>query len=275
VAELTGETHDYWVKPARSWALRASPLRPAPEDLEIYEREIRQWHETARSVPLRALLLGVTPEIAAMSWPAGTQLLAADLSRPMIRGVWPGLGHMVVCATWVALPLADGMQDLVLGDGSFSVLAGAAYAAMSQSLRRVVRPRGLVLMRFYTRPDRPEAPASAFADLRAGRIGSLHAFKWRLAMALHGSLEAGVRLGDIWDAWHDAVPHPEDLARERGWPLPVVLTMDDFREADTRYTFPTLSEARAVMAAGFEEVSCHFPTYELGERCPILAFRPR
>jgi hypothetical protein len=29
------------------------------------------------------------------------------------------------------------------------------------------------------------------------------------------------------------------------------------------------------MAAEFEEVSCHFPRYELGERCPILAFGPR
>jgi SAM-dependent methyltransferase len=250
-------------------------LRPAPEDLAIYGREIRRWHEATRPVPLHALLLGVTPELAAMPWPAGTQLLAADLSRPMIRGVWPGLGHMAVCATWLALPLADCTQDLVLGDGSLSAITGDAYAAMSRSLRRVVRPRGLVLMRFYTRPDRPEAPASAFADLRAGRIGSFHAFKWRLAMALHGSLDAGVRLRDIWDAWRDAVPHPEELARDRGWPLPVVLTMGDFRGIDTRYTFPTLAEARAVMAAGFEEVACHFPAYELGERCPILAFRPR
>jgi hypothetical protein len=277
VAELTDEAHDYWVKPARSWALRASPLRPSPEDVGIYEREIRRWHEAKRPVPLHALLLGVTPEIAAMPWPAGAQLLAADLSRPMIRGVWSGaaLGHMAVCADWLALPLPDRTQDLVLGDGCFSALTFDEYPAMSRGLRRAVHPQGLVLMRFFARPDRPETPASVFADLRAGRIGSFHAFKWRLAMALHGGLEAGVRLADIWNVWHDAIPHPEDLARERGWPLPVVLTVNDFRGIDTRYTFPTLAEARAVMAGGFEEVSCHFPTYELGERCPILAFRPR
>ena len=268
---------DYWVKPAQSWALRASPLRPSPEDVGIYEHEFRRWHAAMLPVPLHALLLGVTPEIAAMSWPAGAQLLAADLSRPMIRGVWPGaaLGHMAVCADWLDLPLPDRTQDLVLGDGSFSALTGDAYTAMVESLRRIVCRQGLVLMRFFTRPDRSEAPADAFADLSAGRIGSFHAFKWRLAMALHGSLDAGVRLADIWDAWHDAVPDPQEVARERGWPLPVVLTIDDFRGSATRYTFPTLSEARAAMADGFEEVSCRFPTYELGERCPILAFRPR
>ena len=268
---------DYWIRPAQSWALRASPLRPAPEDVEIYEREFRRWHEATRPVPLHALLLGVTPEIATMSWPAGTRLLAVDRSQAMIRGVWPGaaLGHMAVCSAWAALPLPDRTQDLLIGDGSFSALTADAYTAMMQNLRRVIRPQGLVLMRFFTRPDRPEAPASAFADLRAGRIGSFHAFKWRLAMALHGSLDAGVRLADIWSAWHDAIPDPEEVARERGWPLPAVLTIDDFRGVGARYTFPTLAEARAVMAAGFEEASCHFPTYELGERCPILVFRPR
>src|SRR5262249_37420376 len=150
-----------------------------------------------------------------------------------------------------------------------------AYGALARSVRRVVRPRGLVLMRFFTRPEHSEPAEQVFSDLRAGRIGSFHAFKWRLAMALHGSLGAGVRLCDIWNAWHDGISRPEELARERGWPLPVVLTIDDFRGVEARYTFPTLAEARAAMAGGFEEVSRTFPKYELGERCPILAFRPK
>ena len=70
-------------------------------------------------------------------------------------------------------------------------------------------------------------------------------------------------------------PRPEELARSLNWPLPEVLTMDDFRGVAARYTFPTLEEARTTMATGFEEVACHFPDYELGERCPTLAFRPR
>jgi hypothetical protein len=99
-------------------------------------------------------------------------------------------------------------------------------------------------------------------------------FKWRLAMALHGGLEEGVRLADIWDAWHAAVPRPDELARRLGWPLPEILTMDDFRNVQARYTFPTLAEVRAFAAARFEERGCHFPEYELGERCPTLVLRP-
>ena len=243
----------------------------------IYESGFRRWYAAERPDRLRALLLGVTPEIAAMPWPAGTLLLAVDRSQAMIRGVWPGaaFGQLAVCARWRVLPLADGRQDIVLGDGCFSAVTFDEYAALANSLHRALQRRGLVLMRFFTRPERPETPAHVFAELHAGGIGSFHAFKWRLAMALHTSLDAGVRLADIWDAWHAAVPRPEEVAQSRGWPLPVVLTIDDFRGVSERYTFPTLSEARAAMAGGFEEVSCDFPGYELGERCPIMAFRPR
>jgi SAM-dependent methyltransferase len=219
----------------------------------------------------------VTPEIATMPWTPGTRLVAADESRAMIRGVWPGapLGHLAVCARWEALPLADGTRHVVIGDGCLSALTAPRYDAMVRSLRRVLRPRGLLLLRFFTRPRRPEAPAQVFDDLLAGRIGNFHVFKWRLAMALHAGLSEGVRLADIWEAWHAAVPRPDELARTLGWPLPVILTIDDFHGLDARYTFPTLGEAREAMAAGFREVACHFPAYELGERCPILAFHPR
>jgi hypothetical protein len=272
-----GAPDDHWVKPAQSWALRGSPLRPAPEDVRIYEREFRRWHAAARPDPLHGLLLGVTPEIATMPWPPETCLIAADESRAMIRGVWPGaaLGQAAVCARWQALPLADGTQHVVIGDGCLSALTEGRYETMRRSLRRVLDPRGLLLLRFFTRPDRSEPVANVFDDLLAGRIGNFHVFKWRLAMAQHGSLSDGVRLADVWDVWHAAVPRPEDLARNLGWPLPVILTIDDFQGVAAYYTFPTLAEARRVMSDGFEEVACHFPAYELGERCPIIAFRPR
>ncbi|MCC7484165.1 MAG: methyltransferase domain-containing protein [Burkholderiales bacterium] len=268
---------DNWTRPAKSWALRASPLRPAAEDIAVYRREIRSWHGAVAPGGVAALLLGVTPEIATMDWPAGTRLTAVDVSRAMIGGVWPGAsrGQAAVCARWAKLPFPDGSHQVAIGDGCYSVLTADAYEATTRSLRRVLRPDGLLVLRWFTRPERPEAPARVFADLAAGRIGSFHAFKWRLAMALHDTLAAGVRLSDIWEVWHAAVPHPERLAAERGWPLPVVGTIDDFRGLATRYTFPTLAEARSTLSDAFDEAACHFPSYELGERCPVIAYRPR
>ena len=172
---------EHWVGLAQSWDLRGSPLRPAEEDIRILGREFRQWHDATKPGGVRVLLLGVTPEIASMQWPAATHLLAVDQAAVMIRYVWPGaaLGYSAVCAKWARLPL------------------------------------------------------------------------------------------------HAMVPEPAALAQRLNWHLPEIRTIDDYRDIPARCTFPTLRETRAALANEFEEIACHFPRYELGERCPTLAFRPR
>jgi hypothetical protein len=223
------------------------------------------------------MLLGVTPEIALMHWPPPTRVVAVDRSHTMIRKVWPGgpLGHAAVCADWSMLPLRNGSQDIVAGDACFSSLAyPGEYSALVREIRRVIATRGVVVMRFFVRPEMREQPERVFDHLRQGRIGNFNVFKWRLAMALHGSLDQGVRLSDIWEAWHAAVPNPALLARELGWPLDAVTAIDAYRGNDTRYTFPTLAEARTTMSAGFRETGAFTPPYELGDRCPTLTFQP-
>jgi len=274
---MSDRPRDHWVNLAKSWDLRKSPLRPAPEDIRIVENEVRRWYTSVQPGQIAAAVLGATPELARMSWPRAPRLLAIDKSQAMLRGVWPGaaLGCGTVCAEWTALPLADASLDLILGDGCFSAVTGDKYRPFSRAMRRVIRGTGRVFMRYFLRPERSEPVSGIVADLWAGRIGNVHSFKWRLSMALHGTLAEGVRLDRIWDAWHEAVPEPERLAKNLDWPLPEILTMDDFRGVAARYTFPTLAEARAAVSGEFEEIACHYPSYELGERCPTLVLRPR
>lgn len=267
----------HWQKNAERWRLQESPGRPNAEDVAFYEDAVTQWREGSRSASPLALVLGVTPEIALMRWPAGIRVVAADQSWGMIRGVWPGAsrGFPAACARWTALPFRDASTDVAIGDGCFSSLSGAAYKVMAQSIRRVLRADGVLVMRYFNRPERPEPVPEVFADLFAGRIGSFFAAKWRLAMALHGTLDEGVRLGDVWDAWHAAVPEPDRLAKRLDWSLDKILMMDLYRDSGIRFTFPTLAEARAALQGDFEEIACRFPGYELGERCPTLVLRPR
>src|SRR5688572_33055129 len=114
---------DHWIRLAQSWQLRASPLRPAQEDIRILEHEFRKWHENTRPARVRALLLGVTPGIATMPWPAASPILAAGYTRDMLRAAWPGaaLGLQPVWARWRAVPRADATQDRHLGVGSVTV----------------------------------------------------------------------------------------------------------------------------------------------------------
>jgi len=268
---------DHWNEHARQWNLIGAPLRPVPEDIRVLERELRSWQAHSGIVAPRALLCGVTPEIARMQWPRGAQLIAIDHSMPMIAGVWPtgAVSGSVVCGDWLELPLADATQHVLVGDGCCSLLIGhVRYAAFAAELRRVAAPDALLMMRYFIRPERSEPVGDVVEDLWQKRIGNFHVFKWRLAMALHGTLEEGVRLGDIWNVWQDAVPDPVRLAEFLDWPLPVVNTIHNYRGVDSRYSFPTLAEARALVGA-FDEVAIHIPKYELGERCPTLLLRAR
>ena len=267
---------DHWNQHARQWSLIGSPLRPVAEDIALLETEIREWCvHTAATAP-KALLCGVTPEVACMRWPAGTRLVAVDHSRPMISGVWPAAEApgVAVCGDWLKLPLANASRQLLIGDGCYSLLVGRSqYAAFAAELRRVATGDALLAMRYFVRPESAETIAHVIDDLQQQRIGNFHAFKWRLAMALHGTLEQGVRLGDVWTAWHDVVPDPEKLAAHLGWPVDVVNTINNYRNVDTRYSFPTLTEVRACTGE-FAIEAMHVPAYELGERCPTLIMRP-
>jgi SAM-dependent methyltransferase len=269
---------DHWNQHAQQWQWIASPLRPTREDIAFAERAVNGWHRKNQSPVVNVLLLGVTPEIALMQWPASTQLVAVDHSQAMIDGVWPGdtPARAARCAEWVRLPLPDASQHIVIGDGCFNALLYPdQYRAAVDEARRVLLDNGIFVIRFFLRPGISERVDTVIGDLLHGRIGNFHVFKWRLAMALHGNLEEGVRLADIWDAWHSAVPDPESLAVKLDCPREILRTIDNYRDVETRYTFPTLAEARAAFAFAFIEAESFSPRYELGDRCPTLVFRPR
>jgi len=268
------ETMDHWHKHAHQWQHVGPPLRPCDKDIQYLEQAV-----SARSEAVHALLLGVTPEIAAMRWPPRTRLTATDRNLGMIRTIWPGTQAPkkgVACADWLRLPFADGTFDMVVGDGCFTLFSYPEdYRALAASIRRVLKQSGLFCMRYFLRPDTPEDIEQVFDDLHNGDIGNFHVLKWRLAQALHGGIEQGVRLANVWDTWHRQGLDVDTLAREQGWTPESILTINAYRGVDTYYTFPTLREIRAVMDDWFAETGIYYGNYELGERCPMVTYRAR
>jgi SAM-dependent methyltransferase len=263
-----------WATHARHWGLLGPPLRPSPEDIATIER-------VARGVNARrALLLGVTPEIATCAWPDRAELVAVDSSEAMIASVWPAPSvrarARALKGDWRALPIDDRSVDFVVGDGVFTVLD---YPAGARSLfaesDRVLAKGGHLVVRAFVSPATREDPRAIVDDLRSGRIHGFHAFRWRLAMALQASTEAGAKVADVWRTWHELVPDPRATFATLGWSETLLETIDVYRDSPVTYWFPSIEELAHLASSRFDHASTHLQRYELGERCPTLVFRAK
>jgi SAM-dependent methyltransferase len=259
---------DHWPLHARQWALVGPPLRPCAEDVRAVASAIG-----SRPPPSRALLLGVTPELASLAWPAGTSLVAADRSADMIGAIFPGPSERgrAIQADWRALPFADGSFDVAVGDGCLSNLPYPdGYHGFAREVGRVLAPGGVLVLRLFAAPERAESLDDVARDLRDGRIGSFHALKWRLAMAVQPP-DRNVPVEEILRALDRVAP---DRAR-LPWPADVVGTIEAYRGSPLVYSFPTLAEARRAMSGHLAERAIVTPGYELGDRCPIVTLTAR
>ncbi len=270
---------DVWVDRSLQWPKLGPPLRPAPQDVDFCRRAVADAFGETATPASRALLLGVTPEVATMPWPEGSGLLALDSSAAMIRNVWPHgsvTNATVALGDWTRMPVRDEAYDIAIGDGSLGSLTyPEPLLTFIRELRRVLRDGGTLVTRVFARPESPDSVAAIFEDVLSGRSRNFNLFRWRLAMALHGDLAAGTRYGDVWDAWHDHVADPHALASELGWDPHVLQIMEGYKGAEFRTIFPTIRELRELLAEWFEPTACFVPEYEDGDRYPTLVFRAR
>ena len=264
----------YWDQIALHWRV-PEPLAPGRADIDWFERQAARH---AAGSP-RATLLGVTAGIAAMRWPAGTRLVAADWSTNMLRLVWPGGGAAAaacaICADWRELPFASGTVDLVAGDGCYTAMGTLdGAAALNAEMRRVLRPGGAVLMRCFCRPARGLEVDGLFARLRAGGFRNLDLFRWLLAMALQGGT-GGVPVQVIGEQWARRMPDARALQARMGWTDDALANMERMATSTMTYSFATLEDLVRIGAPAFEVLERDTPDYAWGELFPHIVLRAR
>jgi SAM-dependent methyltransferase len=265
-----------WVGLAAHWHAVATPLRPGDCDAAYVQRVIATVGR--RVADMRVLLLGVTPELSGLSYPPHARLLAVDFSAEMLAALWTparGCASIATRGRWESLPVAPGSIDLVLMDASFCALPDVrSMRRVLATVAQAMRPRARLCGRSFVAPARPERLADILRDMHAGRAGSVHAAKWRIAMSLQGASEHGVALADVWRVFE----HAGDLrvlGALNGWSEASMRTLDAYRGASSRLCFPTLELTRRLFGTHFDEIDFRVPDYELGERCPMFLLRRR
>ena len=267
--------HAYWESRARDWRV-SPPLTPAREDIAWYEAKVVDCARSVVAGPPTAVLLGVTPGIATMSWPAGTSLVAIDWAQGMFEHVWPRAGFPartdIVCADWRQLPLESGSVDVVVGDGCYSMMGSLAGAReLNREVRRVLKPHGWYCVRAFCRSTQASSIAALFEELVSDRVDNLDLFRWRLAMLAHGESAEGVVLGKVWRIWRD---HARDAQSDaRRWSADQRVNMARWENVQARFSFPSISELRVLASPGFELVTCEWPGYPSAEHFPRILMR--
>lgn len=269
----------HWRSVAAQFGLLGSPLRPCPEDIGILEEmlaaEAGVFGTAGRK---RVWLLGVTPEIAKASWPQEVELLAVERVRAMIDFVWPGDtdSRKAICADWLDAPFPDKSVDLAIGDGCLTPVGFPdELSHLLASIHRCLRRDGYLMLRLFCRPDIAETPDAVIAALQSGEIGSFHAFKWRLAMAVQGVADApDVAVDEVWRVWTAARIDSHGLAAARGWLPEQVELMNLYRDSPVRYNFMRFDQViRYLRQAGFDLVETRTGSYELAECCPHVLLK--
>ena len=280
LASLVSQSREtYWVSLAHAYAVLGPPLRPSGEDIRLMEQAVATWAAGHPAVRPEALLLGVTPDIANMRWPEATSLMAVENSVAMVRGVWPGNlpeKKWAVCADWLQLPRKSASCHIVVGDGSMNcVRYPDGFRALSAQVSDILTDGGIFVLRCFLQPARKERPEDVIADILREPIPTFHHFKFRLLMAMQRSAWQGIAVDEVYRFWVSRNLDESLLISRAGWEKLAIDSIKLYRGTDTVHTFPTLAEIGSVLHERFQEVSISTPSYNLGERCPILLLRPK
>ncbi|HBH52332.1 MAG TPA: hypothetical protein DDY91_10605 [Planctomycetaceae bacterium] len=261
---------EHWRTISHRWSLVGSPLRPTREDQEMFARSLR----LPGGVPRHPLILGVTPELSALPWPIGSEVRAVDCSRDMIQAIWPGDMSAVVQADWRTLPFSPGTFDTVLCDGGLHLLGyPEGHRQLVDSVAGVLGPLGKWAIRLFSLAADGELPETVWQLMEAGRLGSFHEFKLRLLMSLQESPALGVQVDRAYDEICGRCRGDWDqLARQTGWPLSEIQTLESYRGSPNRYHFLTEQQSLAALTGEgqFRLVERLSGTYPMAERCPVL-----
>eukprot|EP01006_Ploeotia_vitrea_P066404 TRINITY_DN94915_c0_g1_i1.p1 TRINITY_DN94915_c0_g1~~TRINITY_DN94915_c0_g1_i1.p1 ORF type:complete len:295 (-),score=37.62 TRINITY_DN94915_c0_g1_i1:210-1058(-) len=253
------------------------PLIPCEEDRDEMQRAIGVVQQ--KNPHLQALMLGVTPGVAKLDYGENSTLLAVDISEGMIERDWIGDvegKRSVQQGNWLELSKSKANMskfDIVLGDGSFSVLVTVEqWRALLATVVTVLKPGGQLVIRLFAPLSEQEEPQDVKKDIEDGKIGNFGIAKFRLGMAFRNKETNIMQLQTVYDYVVQQWPDLSLLIKDKeGWSEGDISTIKNWNGQNSVLTFLTQSEfIQMAEEAGLTLNNAYTPKYEFGDCCPIL-----
>lgn len=246
------------------WQKMGLPLRPREPVPSVLARLLS-------GRPAKLLMLGVTPDYAGF----GDDLTALDWSPEMVAEIWPGDTdkRRAVLGDWRDMPFEAESFDAAIGDNAMTMLYWPDDVdAVLAEVRRVVKPDGIAVFRWFLAPDRPATDTELKALALSLRDKASDIMRWRFVMdAVHEAGEPTVPVRAAWRKYSRLFPDFGELARANDWDAAELAELDIYRESTAQFTFPTLAQMQAAASRHFSSIEL-VPSgdYPLAEFAPFV-----
>lgn len=262
-----------WPKIADSFLYNIGhPLRPIREDIDLY-RSLLGVNERVRQ---NALILGVTPELHALTMNLFSETFAIDRTKEMVEFIWPGESDHVFNRDWLELGALELKFDAIFCDGGLHLLRYPdQQAVLVSAIERSLCNGGRFITRLFTPPVEPEGCESVISALKRGEIPSMNHLKVRLANALQKNAHLGVRLADVWSALDKGVEERKHFFNELGWNSGQVDVIDLYHNSDARYSFVAVDQVISLFseyAPSLKLVGTKLSSYFMSDQFPFVCF---
>ena len=135
---------------AKRWGKLIAPIRPSKSMVELYEKNILS---AIKNRPNSVWgLLGCTPEIRTIAGKYQAEIKCID-HNPNAFHAYKVLSDQskyeeYICSNWLTLTFKE-IFDIILGDGSMSMLPIKDHAKFLERIHRIIKPGGYAVLRIY------------------------------------------------------------------------------------------------------------------------------
>jgi ubiquinone/menaquinone biosynthesis C-methylase UbiE len=147
-----------WQQVAYMWKTYfTSPSRISPQEIEKYREWLKEINKDKK--PLKALVLGATPELRDALFDFGYLVYSIDINLDMFLAMEELLknknpNEVLVKANWLDNPLADKYFDVIVGDAVLPNVPWNERLRLLSEVKRLLKPDGIFLTRAFYVPDK-------------------------------------------------------------------------------------------------------------------------